>query len=132
MARIVRTKEFSVVKRLNDIEFPGGDQAVSHKDYWWLLLEEGEAIGFAGLDPVTGFLSRAWIHPDHRRKGYHSRLIDCRVREARKLKRRWAWTYTQAENVGSANSLIKKKFRLFIPSWFHDEEGAWLYWKLDL
>lgn len=103
---------------------------------WWLANDyTGGAVAFAGLRSSRleggGYLCRAGVHPLVRGNGLQSKLIDARIRWARKNGLRFLVTDTVLGNYHSANNLINRGFRMFSPiaPWGLDNSS---YWRLDL
>jgi len=104
--------------------------------YWWLIYPQGDVpVGFAGLVPSLrwgdcGYLCRAGVLPSHRGQGLQKKLIQARVKQARKLG--WSWLVTDTyNNPASANSLISTGFKMFGPSKPWGATGT-LYWRYKL
>jgi len=102
---------------------------------WWLALDDGLPVAFAGLVPSTrwgdcSYLCRAGVLESHRGRGIQKRLIGVREKYAREVGHRWLITDTTG-NPASSNSLISCGFRLFHPSrpWGPDRA---LYWRKRL
>lgn len=99
---------------------------------WWLALDDGLPIAFAGIVPSTrwgdcSYLCRAGVLPSHRGRGLQKRLIAIRERYAKGVGHRWLITDT-TNNPASSNSLISCGFRLFHPSRPWGPTSA-LYWR---
>lgn len=102
---------------------------------WWLVLFEGEPVGYAGLKwsntVLDGlYLCRSGVLEEHRGHGLQVRLLRARETWARKFNVRCLLTDT-TDNLASANSLIKAGYRLYAP------ERPWafpnsLYWRKKL
>lgn len=124
---------------LDRLAFPGDlggktpDFSVGH---WWLVLARGEAVGYAGLTQsswhhTAGYLKRVGVRRDHTGNGLQRRLIDVRINRARKNGLRYVITDCTTCNPASANSLMKRGFKIFMP------DNPWalthsIYWKKDL
>jgi GNAT superfamily N-acetyltransferase len=101
--------------------FPGCEVMRLEESYIWLAYKDSKPIGYATLRKLAhepfGYLTRAAIKEEHRRRGLHKRLIQVRI----KLAKRYGWkgviTYTAVDNIASANSLIKQGFQLYIPEY---------------
>ena len=103
--------------------------------FWWLAYCNGKPAGFCGLERCdqwynAGYLCRAGVAPKYRGHGLQKRLIQVRIAQARRLD--WDWLISDTtDNPASANSLISKGFRLYIPSkpWGYKNT---LYWRLEI
>ncbi len=103
--------------------------------FWWLVFFGGEAVGFAGMVPMSpfpdiGYLKRCYVAPDHHGHGLQYRLMVARIAKARQL----CWTHIvsecSADNSYSANNFRRAGFELCEPEqpWAKDA----LYWKKEL
>lgn len=86
--------------------------------FWWLVYSEGKLVGFAGMVPMEpfaqyGYLKRAAVLPEWRRKGIQRDLMALREEKARAAT---DWTHLISEcaleNVTSANNHIAAGYRL--------------------
>ena len=58
-----------------DMDQPAWDRSfLAHRTL--VAVEGGEIIGFADLDPATGYLDRLYVHRDHQRQGVAAALCD--------------------------------------------------------
>ena len=103
------------------------------RGHWWIAYaEDGKPVGFAGIVRSTrwtdtGYLCRAGVLDGFTGHGLQKRLIDARLRQARKLG--WNWCITDTtDNPASSNSLISCGFKLYTPSNPWSFKNA-LYWK---
>lgn len=138
MLRIRRTEDLDEILELDRKCFPH-DKAMDgpelHDSLWWLAevrTEDGwEPVGYAGLQPMAAegkaFLCRAGVLPEARGKHLQRRLIDVRVRAARRLEGvKRVYTYVAVSNVASARSLVRRGFLPY--SWTRDESAGTLYY----
>lgn len=95
-----------------------------------------EIVAYGGMRfppefPGTAFLSRAGVLEVARGAGLQRRLINARVRHARRDPQcTHVMTYTAIYNAASANSLIGAGFRLYRPETGDLWMGAdWNYWR---
>ena len=102
---------------------------------YWLGYDRDTPIAFCIAAPSvrwadTMYLGRAGVLPSHRGQGLQKRMILIRERWARRNGYVWSITDT-ADNPASANSLIKKGYRMFNPSkpWGLDYS---VYWRKKL
>jgi len=110
--------ELSNVFYLNSIIFPMDDLDDLGDNYYWLAWKNKEPVGFACikiLDHGIGYMTRGGILDDHRGKGLHTRLIDARVKYAKKHKLKHLITYTVTDNVYSMVSLARRGFKIYNP-----------------
>lgn len=86
---------------------------------WWIAYDGTKPIGFCGVSASsswkkTGYMCRAGVKWDYRGKGIHIRLIQVRLRYARKQ----GWTHLvtdTTDNCSSANNLIAAGFKMYKP-----------------
>lgn len=114
----------------------GGQLPNFSKGNWWMVLSRGEVVGYAGLTQsswhhTAAYLKRVGVHPAHRGAGLQHRLIDVRVRAAQREGYGLVITDCTTCNPSSANSLIKRGFRVFMPRNPWALESS-IYWKKDL
>lgn len=101
-------------------------------DEWWGAFLGDAVIAVAAMRPsvrwpLTGYLSRAGVLPEHRGNGLQRRLIDVRLRQAQR--HGWQWVVTDTiENPVSSNNLIDCGFRMYEPKIVWGFKGA-LYWR---
>jgi GNAT superfamily N-acetyltransferase len=107
-----------------------------HVGWWWLLMHQETAIGFAGLRSSyrwpgnSGYLWRAGVAPGHRGRGLQKRLIRVRERKARALG--WEWLFTDTtQSPASSNSLIACGFKVYQPSHGYGYDQT-IYWRKRL
>jgi GNAT superfamily N-acetyltransferase len=101
--------------------------------HWWIAYDENDKpVGFAGLVRSIswydcGYLCRAGVLYGYTGKGLQKRLINARLRQARKLGWKWAITDT-TDNPASSNSLINQGFKIYEPTrpWAYKHS---LYWR---
>jgi GNAT superfamily N-acetyltransferase len=100
--------------------------------WWWIVFDEGEPVGFAGLHRSnkfgdTGYLCRSGVMSKYRGKGLQKRLI--RVRERRARQERMVWLISDTyENPPSTNNLIACGYKTYIPRepWGADGVTYWV------
>ena len=104
--------------------------------HWWVAFtESGKPVAFAGLVRSAqwvnaGYLCRAGVLRTYNGHGLQKKLIQARIRQARKLN--WEWLITDTtDNPASSNSLISMGFKLYEPSnpWAYKNS---LYWRLNV
>jgi GNAT superfamily N-acetyltransferase len=103
------------------------------RGHWWVAYaEDGKPVAFAGLVRSikwtdTGYLCRAGVLDGYTGHGLQKRLIQARVKQARKLG--WNWCITDTtNNPASANSLINAGFKIYTPGQPWSFRNA-IYWK---
>ena len=103
------------------------------RGHWWIAYaEDGKPVGFAGIVRSTrwtdtGYLCRAGVLDGFTGHGLQKRLIDARLRQAKKLG--WNWCITDTtDNPASSNSLISCGFKIYTPSNPWSFKNA-IYWK---
>lgn len=131
----LRPYDLQHVERLNAALFPGIPVPKAAETFWWLALEGKSKVGFGGYRLIEGgdtaFLNRAGVLPFFRGRGIQRRLIRTRLSHAKRSGARVAITYTTADNVWSANNLIRTGFVMYRPQqyWAGNEM---VYWWKDL
>lgn len=96
------------------------------QDCW--LVEDGPLLAaFATgrqsyVDPTYYFLSRAAVAVPYRGQGLQKRLIQARVRHARRQGYLWVWSYTVPTNAPSMRSLLSCGFKPFDERPFRQED----------
>jgi len=103
------------------------------RGHWWIAYtDEDKPVAFAGLVRSikwtdTGYLCRAGVLDGYTGHGLQKRLIQARVKQARKLG--WNWCITDTtNNPASANSLINAGFKIYTPGQPWSYKNA-IYWK---
>ena len=74
----------------------------------------GDIIGYMDLAPertIGRVILTCWIHPEHRRKGLATKLLDYGIRRARELGARVIHVNIRADNVIAKNTLSKLGFK---------------------
>ena len=118
--QIVNAELYTRLRVLDaEVFFECGNEFKENRD-WWVLVHKNKIIAYCGClystDNVCIFV-RAWVHKPYRGKGLQKRMIDLRLRAAKKNGCSAAITYTLTNNYPSANSLIKYGFKLYEPSY---------------
>jgi GNAT superfamily N-acetyltransferase len=103
------------------------------RGHWWIAYaQDGKPVAFAGLVRSikwadTGYLCRAGVLDGYTGNGLQKRLIQARIKQARKLG--WNWCITDTtNNPASANSLINAGFKIYTPANKWSYRNA-IYWK---
>lgn len=106
---------------------------------WWVGRDPaGIAVCYAGAkehrvaDEKALVMTHAGVIERERGKGLQKKLIDARIRYARKVDLAEVWTYTHRDNYPSSNSLIACGFQLWRPALWHGappEDSKFLYWR---
>lgn len=121
--RRASTADIKYVKQLDRTIFCkpyGDDPADLSNAAWWLVWDGDRPVAYAGLGhwphlPAysdIAYLRRCGVLKAYRGRQLQRRLIDVRVRAARRLGLSRAVTYTSYENAASANNLIAAGFRM--------------------
>ena len=121
------------VVELDKICFPNDDPCKPDEGLWWVLRENGDVVGYAGMieGKAHWYLCRIGVVPDRRGNGYSKKLLKAQIQHAKKNPKPMIVTDTHVHNIASANALIAAGFRLYEP------EIRWsfangLYWRLSL
>ena len=110
--------------QLNELDaalFP--EDAAYPKDggYWWVAYMNHQPVAFAGLKPLSnpnkgmGFLCRAGVLKVSSGYGLQRRLIQIRVRKAKKIGLTQVITYASRDNYRSAANLLRSGLRFYSP-----------------
>lgn len=107
-------------KNPNWLEYP--DEFKSNRE-WWVIIHKEDIIAYCGHAYVQHtptnhyvYFTRAWVKREYRGKGLQKKLINLRLRSAKKLTNS-VITYTMIDNYASINSLISCGFRLYCPEY---------------
>jgi GNAT superfamily N-acetyltransferase len=108
------------------------DVSVGH---WWVAYFDGNPIGFCGLVRSSrwsnaGYLCRAGVLHKYTGKGIQKKLIQVRIRQAKKLGWQWVISDTYG-NPASTNNLISCGFKMYIPTRKYGADGT-CYWRKKL
>ena len=120
-----------VLTRMHELCFPVDEMPNFKIGYWWVVYDDKEPVGFCGLTHVpswdsAGYLNRGGMIHTHRGKGMQRRMINVRIKKARKVGWNWLVSATR-ENIPSSNNLIACGFKLYTPT-FKWLDGHCLYW----
>lgn len=102
---------------------------------WWVCVHDGAAVGFAGMErsthyPKCGYFSRVGVLPAHRGRGLQNRFM--RTIEAAARRNGWRSIVSDTtENPPSANSFVRRGYRIFSPKFPWSLTGA-IYWRKEL
>lgn len=99
---------------------PADDPYTEPGTVYWLAWKGGKAVGMAALIPVAKepgvyFLARAAVLPGYRGAGIQKRLVRARERYVKDAGGHCIISYVYADNVASANSLIRCGYALYLP-----------------
>jgi GNAT superfamily N-acetyltransferase len=101
----------------NNVNFKGCPNEFKTNRTWWVEVDKkGLIIAYCGSIYSEGIciLNRAWVKKQYRGKGFHKKMIQIRLRAAKKTCT-VAITYTIYTNFASANNLISQGFKLYEP-----------------
>lgn len=95
---------------------------------WWVIVDNGQIIAYCGCIFTEGIciMNRAWVHKNYRGNGMQRKMILKRIESAKQYCRTII-TYTTADNVHSANNLIKCGFKMYTPEYAYAGRDV-LYW----
>lgn len=134
MIYIRATKDIETVRKLHKQTFPSDEFYEHKKNKYWIAYDDGRPIGF-GIATDYGhnilFLSRAGVISKYRGRGIHKRLINVRLRFAKRNRFKSVITYTAKSNLSSINNIIARGFKIYEPAepWVGT---SFLYWLLTL
>lgn len=117
--QIRQSEDLLTIKKLHKKTLPS-DEFPSEYSNSWIAYDKKKPIGFCTIslvDKETLFLSRAGILSDYKGLGLHKRLINVRVRWAKKLGYKKLITYVHPHNIISLRNLLGSKFEVYIPQW---------------
>lgn len=120
-------------QRVQDLDkkvfFGCNNEFLTNREWWVLLNKRGHIVAYCGSIYASGIciFIRAWVKRIHRGKGLQKKLIDIRLRAAKKNSS-VAITYTIKENCPSINNLVSKGFRIYLPEYAYGGKEM-LYWK---
>jgi GNAT superfamily N-acetyltransferase len=130
----VNAKDHTALIRLQRQCLPY-DKPYEKNGWYWLGFDGGEPVAFCAMAQSirwqdTVYLARSGVLESHRGLGLQKRMITIRESYARRRGYNWAVTDT-TDNPASANSLISKGYRLYIPGapWGYKNS---LYWRKKL
>lgn len=112
---------------------PSDDIDDKESNVYWICYDEYmHPIGFCGCrplkyDPSTLYLSSAGVLSKYNGMGLHKRLINVRLRYAKRKKFKKVITYTSKDNFQSYSNLQKCGFKLYEPADRYAGDD-FLYW----
>ena len=122
------------LEELQLVCLPEDDPRDTTEGAWWIAYDGNIPVAFAGISHIPklnwGYLCRAGVVPEYRGRGLQRRLIDVRLRHAKKNGWPVVVCDTHLTNHSSSNNLFRRGFKLYEP------EGRWafkdgLYWRYD-
>lgn len=122
----ITDKQIKILNRLDKKLFPADSLYPKKGRWWWVAMSNGRIVGFAGLSVLTkytkdwGYLCRVGVLRKYRKRGIHSKFITLRIAKGKKLGLKKLITAVAIGNEESANQIIKKGFKLYVP------EQKWL------
>ena len=120
--RIRETKDVALITRMNKQCFDGYDVFETVTGVFFVATVDGKPAGFASVRRMNDGvyeLTRAGVVPKHRRKGIQRKLIQARIRWAKRNNVDVLVTYTRLDNFASMSNLLKCGFK------FHAPEVPW-------
>lgn len=99
---------------------------------YWLIYENAMPVGFASARILQreniAYFTLSGIVKKCRGRGYQKKLIQARIRWARRQRVTHAITYTATDNIGSFSNLQNCGFKLYIPEnkWVGDDVLYWI------
>lgn len=118
---------------LDRIIFPTDKPVDMKKALSWLVLSNGEPVGFGvlALTRKYGYFRRAGVRKAHWKKGLHRRLVRVRLNYLKDIGYRKAIAFCTYTNVTSANNLVREGFFLYIPRYrYAEDDSLYLMWEL--
>ena len=133
---IRNSSHVSVIKHLQKEILPSDNLYKPDHGQWWVAYTEAEKpVAFGGLVRSmvwtdTGYLCRSGVLDEYTGHGLQKRLIQARIKQAKKLG--WNWVITDTtDNPASANSLINSGFKIYTPGNPWSFRNA-IYWKYKI
>jgi len=131
----ITPRELEVAEQLERKLFPLDDPYRNYDAKWWLAWQDGEPVAFAAVAPVAGepgvwFLARSGVVKSARGQNLQCRLIRVREAYARRMQGSTILTYTAADNLASANNLVRSGYKLYQPQFKWGCAGA-IYFRKD-
>ena len=133
---IRNSSHVSVIKHLQKEILPSDNLYKPDHGHWWVAYTEAEKpVAFGGLVRSmvwtdTGYLCRSGVLDEYTGHGLQKRLIQARIKQAKKLG--WNWVITDTtDNPASANSLITSGFKIYTPGNPWSFRNA-IYWKYKI
>jgi GNAT superfamily N-acetyltransferase len=133
---IRNSSHVSVIKHLQKEILPSDNLYKPDHGHWWVAYTEAEKpVAFGGLVRSmvwtdTGYLCRSGVLDEYTGHGLQKRLIQARIKQAKKLG--WNWVITDTtDNPASANSLINSGFKIYTPGNPWSFRNA-IYWKYKI
>jgi GNAT superfamily N-acetyltransferase len=127
---IRQTAEKDLIVKLNDKIFPNDSLKICSKTVCWFVYFDGEIGGFCTgklISKDTFYMTRAGILDKFRGKGVQKKMINVRVRYAKKIGCKNIITYVKMWNIRSFVNLIRCKFIPYIPEYkYADDESVYL------
>lgn len=99
-----------------------------NRDWWVSVSDSGQIVAYCGCIYSQGIciMNRAWVHKSYRGNGMQRKMILKRI-SAAKEQCHTVITYTTADNIVSANNLIRCGFKLYTPEYAYGGNDM-LYW----
>ena len=130
---IRNSSHVSVIKHLQKEILPSDNLYKPDHGHWWVAYTEAEKpVAFGGLVRSmvwtdTGYLCRSGVLDEYTGHGLQKRLIQARIKQAKKL----GWNWVTTDNPASANSLINSGFKIYTPGNPWSFRNA-IYWKYKI
>ena len=131
--RVDPAKKTAVLTALHTLTFPSDEIPTWKHDATWLVMDNGEPVAFLYAEDVgdnTLYFSRVGVLPSHRGKGVQAKLM-AKLEAHAKAEGYEVIISTTLNNLPSANSFIKRGWRLYDPAAPWAWEGT-LYWRHQL
>lgn len=99
------------------------------ESWWWVSIMHDQLVGFAGAKPEHGFLflGPCGVAVQARGRGIQRSFIEARLRCARGNQFNEVVTYTDQDNLYSANNFVRAGFE-FIEPWRRFPRGSRHYY----
>ena len=132
-------EELYIVEGLDTLCFGETQDQASREEYdratWWVAWDEDTPIAYTGVYVHDGHymsLERSGVLPQYRGQGLQKKLIQTRLRYAKRHKIVTVYTYVSSANHASVNSLFSQGLKSFSPEWPHagehpDEDCTFIY-----
>lgn len=122
MIKIKYTEDIDTIMDLHQAIFKDREFDDVETHHLFLVTQDDQPVGFAGYElmpdggGLTANLTRAGLLPIARGGGLQKKLIQARLRHAKRQGATYAITYVASWNCASLNNLIKCGFSFYIPA----------------
>ena len=127
---VIDNNLYQRVQTMDKNIFYGCNNEFQDNREWWVMIDNMSRIAaYCGSIYSEGIciLIRAWVKKSYRGRGLQKKLINTRIKAAKKNKCYTVITYTTKDNCPSVNNLISNRFKLYFPQYAYGGNEM-LYW----